>query len=196
LIKSISLNFAIKPPIIMDQKASQRARIDIELLTEEALRPFGWLLGKAMPADSSLPVFSNAYTSFWQEHLFDPGAGGETEMLSVIYRNTERTANSLEVHRVTQQAVIPLTGNIIQILALSLPDGSPDIASLRAFPLKVGQGICMRPGCWHATRVDSAEVHCLMLTRRSTTVDLIAHLATGTVLLESEITTVYATLPA
>lgn len=170
--------------------------IDIQDLSTQSIRPYGWVLGKAMPQDCGLPAFSNADISFWQEHIFDPGAGGEVEVLSVIYRNTQRTITSLEVHRLTEQAVIPLTGSIIQILAFSLPDGSPDTAGLRAFRVPVGQGICMRPGCWHATRVDSAEVRCLMLTRSSTTVDLVAHLAARSSLAESEITSVYATLPA
>ena len=87
---------------------------------------------------------------------------------------------SLEVHRLTEQAIVPLTGDIIHVVANSRQDGSPDEGSMSAFGVPVGQGICMRPGCWHATRVDAQEVKCLMLTRRSTTVDLIAYLTART----------------
>jgi ureidoglycolate lyase len=43
----------------------------------------------------------------------------------------------------------------------------------------------MRPGCWHATRVLASEATCLMLTRQSTTADLIGHLTAGHPLAES-----------
>ena len=83
---------------------------------------------------------------------------------------------------------------------MSLPgtrqDGSPDEGSMSAFRVPVGEGICMRPGCRHTTRVDAAEVTCLMLTRRSTTVDLIAYLKEGSSLVESAEASVERTLPA
>jgi ureidoglycolate lyase len=61
-----------------------------------------------------------------------------------------------------------------------------------------GQGICMRPGCRHATRVAgvagaaAAEVTCVMLTRRSTTAHFVRHLATGAAAAESAV----ASIPA
>jgi len=113
-------------------------------------------------------------------------------MLWVIYRNRERAVPSLEVHRLTQQVIVPLTGEITHVVAGSRQDGSPDELSLSAFRVPVGQGICMRPGCWHTTRVDAAEVTCLMLTRRSTTVDLIAYLNGRSSLSESTIVAVAA----
>ena len=45
----------------------------------------------------------------------------------------------------------------------------------------------MRPHCWHATRVLQGESTCLMLTRRSTTYDLVVHLETGAPACESAI---------
>ena len=75
----------------------------------------------------------------------------------------------------------------IQVVSKSAADGSPDLATLAAFRVPQGQGICMRPGCWHATRVVDGEVTCLMLTRRSTTVDLIQHLTTDARATESAI---------
>jgi ureidoglycolate lyase len=156
----------------------------IEDVTVESFRPYGWLLGKSMPVGGSIPVFSNPDTSFWQEHIFNPGSG-ETEVLSVAYQNADRAITSLEVHWLTQQAVFPLTGEILQVVASTLDDRSPDEASMRVFRVPVGQGICMRAGCWHTTRVDAQEVKCMMLTRRSTTIDLIAHLNGQSALSES-----------
>ena len=130
-------------------------------------------------------AFSDSKTDFWQECVFDPGLNGETQLLRVNYRNQDRVVASLEMHRLTQQVVMPLNGDIIQIVAI----GQPDVTSLTAFRIRAGEGLCMRAACWHATRVEVSEINCLMLTRKSTTADLIAHLTRGTPLLESAIAT-------
>jgi ureidoglycolate lyase len=178
----------------MSEDAKPRNLIEVEPLTADSFRPYGWLLGKAIRLDGSIPAFRNAETEFWEEHLFDPGVGGETQVLWVIYRNRRREVASLEVHRLTQQAVIPLTGEIMQVVAVSGEDGAPDMRSLRAFLVPVGEGICMRPGCWHATRVECEDVKCMMLTRRSTTGDLVAYLTGGSLLCESAVAVVRASL--
>lgn len=170
-----------------------RSPIAITTLTSEAVAPYGWMLGKGLPTQAGIPVFSNPRTDFWQEHVFDT-AGGEPEVLWVNYRDTNPDIDTLEVHLRTQQAIVPLGGEIIHVVALSAQDGRPDPTSLRAFRIAVGQGICMRPGCWHATRVEKAEASCLMLTRRSTTVDLIAHLDGGAPMTESALAPVSARL--
>jgi ureidoglycolate lyase len=166
------------------------SRIDIQPLTVDNFRPYGWLLGKTMRLDGSIPAFRNRETDFREEHIFNPGIGGETQVLWVNYRDASREVSRLEVHRLTQQAIVPLTGEIILVVAGSEQDGLPEIRSMSAFRVRVGEGICMRAGCWHTTRVDSQEVTCLMLTRRSTTIDLIAHLTSGSPLSESAISAV------
>lgn len=163
--------------------------IDVQPLTNENFHSYGWVLGK-----SDIPGFRSAETDFWEEHVFDPGAGGETQILWVNYRNQQRAVTSLEVHRLTQQVLIPLTGEITQVVAESSADGSPNLATIRAFRVETRQGICMRPGCWHTTRVEVPEVQCMMLTRRSTTVDLLAHLTGQRALLESAIAAVVGRL--
>jgi ureidoglycolate lyase len=161
--------------------------LTIQPLNADDFEPYGWMLGKPLPTDGDTPSFTSPSSDFWREHLFDTGAAGETEVLWVKYRNGEDTVASLEAHLLTQQAIVPLTGPVIQIVATSTTAGLPDIDSLRAFRVPVGEGICMRPHCWHATRVLQDEVTCLMLTRRSTTYDLVIHLVTGAPACESEI---------
>ncbi|WP_341962717.1 ureidoglycolate lyase [Pseudomonas sp. RC10] len=153
--------------------------LHVEPLSAGAFEPYGWMLGEPYDPKGTIPGFSNAATDFWQTHVFDPGMGGRTEVLWVNYRSHEDVA-VLEVHRLTQQAIVPLTGPVIHIVATSLADGEPDLNSLKAFRIEPGQGICMRPGCWHASRVEDAEVTCLMLTRSSTTLELIDHMTDGT----------------
>lgn len=154
-------------------------------LSEEAVAPFGWLLGKPYPQGPDAIAFTNAATDFRREHIFHPGEDGEVEVLWVSYRNEDRAVTTLERHLLTQQAVIPLVGEIVHVLAISLPDGAPDLDSLRAFRVPPGLGICMKPTVWHATRSTGAS--CLMLTRSTTTVDLIGHMAQGRTPVESEL---------
>lgn len=154
-----------------------------EPLSQAAFAPYGWLLGKPYPVTEGAVAFSDAATDFWQEHLFDAGAAGNTEILWVNYRSNNPLIGTLERHLLTDQAVVPLVGAITQIVALPATDGSPDLNSLRAFHVAPGTGVCMRANIWHATRSEGAT--CLMLTRRSTTVDLIAGLNGTAALVET-----------
>ena len=165
-------------------------QLEVNDLTPQAFTPYGWMLGKPIPDGNGVPLFSNSATDFWQEHLFHTGGGGDAELLWVNYRSQSTEVASLEKHLLTQQAIVPLTGVIIQVVASSNADGSPDLDTLAAFRVPPGQGICMRPGCWHATRVADAQVSCLMLTRRSTTLDLIQHLTTDARATESAIVSI------
>jgi ureidoglycolate lyase len=77
---------------------------------------------------------------------------------------------------------VPLAGgDILHVVAPTEVDGrrAPDLNRLRCFRVPAGRGLCMRPGCWHATFVIGGQVICLMLTRQSTTRELVAHLNRG-----------------
>ncbi|MCH1879217.1 ureidoglycolate lyase [Alcaligenes ammonioxydans] len=156
-------------------------------LSPEVFAPYGWMLGKDLTTAPATAAFSNAATDFWHEHAFDTGPSGQTEVLWVNYRIQDPSITTLENHLLTQQALIPLTGEVIHIVAQSTPEGGPDLKTLKAFRIIPGQGVCMRPGCWHSSRVAGKEVTCLMLTRLSTTVDLVAHLSQGQPARESEL---------
>lgn len=153
--------------------------IRVENISESAVAPFGWMLGKPLPTAKDAVAFTSPASDFWHEHAFNTGAGGESEILWVKYHSADTTVARLEVHHLTQQAVVPVIGSIVQILAASDAVGEPDLATLRALSIGPGQGICMRPGIWHATRSGGGEATCLMLTRRSTTLDLVRHLNHG-----------------
>jgi ureidoglycolate lyase len=159
--------------------------ITVETPSPASFAPFGWMLGQGSALTKDPVEFRSPATDFWHEHDFDPGAGGDTEVLWVTYRDADSPVSKLEVHHLTQQAVVPLTKEIVQVLCLSDGNRAPDLSTLRAFALSPGVGICMRPGVWHATRADDAT--CLMLTRRSTTLDLVDHLNNGRAAQESTI---------
>ncbi|MGF6598682.1 ureidoglycolate hydrolase [Paraburkholderia sp. GAS448] len=161
--------------------------IPVEPLEVPRCEPYGWMLGKPVSTDSDTPSFVSSASDFWREHLFDTGAPGETEILWVTYRNRDEKFSSLEMHRLTQQAIVPLTAPVVHIVATSSEDGEPDLDSLRAFAIPVGRGLCMRRNIWHATRVTESDATCLMLTRPSTTYDLVVHLKTGAPACESVI---------
>jgi ureidoglycolate lyase len=161
--------------------------IPVEPLEVTRCEPYGWMLGKPVSTASDTPSFVSSASDFWREHLFDTGAPGETEILWVTYRNRDEKFSSLEMHRLTQQAIVPLTAPVVHIVATSSEDGEPDLDSLRAFAIPVGRGLCMRPNIWHATRVTQSDATCLMLTRPSTTYDLVVHLKTGAPACESVI---------
>lgn len=150
----------------------------IEPLSQGAVAPYGWMLGKplASPAEA---VFGSPASDFRQEHVFDTGTGGQPEVLWVTYRSADPVIAKLEVHHLTEQAVVPLTASVVQVVATSKPDGEPDPDTLKAFLIPQGLGICMAPATWHATRTAGKEAICLMLTRRSTTADLVRHLNKG-----------------
>ena len=157
----------------------------IEPISEAAVTPFGWMLGKPLPTATDAVAFTSPASDFWHEHIFSTGDGGEPEILWVKYRSDDPAVARLEVHRLTQQAVVPVIGSIVQVVAASDETGEPDPATARAFAIQPGQGICMRPGTWHATRSAGGEATCLMLTRRSTTIDLVRHLNQGAAAEES-----------
>jgi ureidoglycolate lyase len=161
--------------------------IPIQPLTADACSPYGTMLGKPPRADSDTPAFLSPPSDFWREHLFDPGTPDPAEILWVRYRNRDMSVGTLEAHDLTEQAIVPLTGPIVHVVACSKLDDTPDLSTLRAFRIDPGLGLVMHPRTWHATRVAQPEVTCLMLTRASTTRDLVAHLHTGEPARESRI---------
>lgn len=167
----------------MDERAPPIPTLPLSI---EAFHAYGRVFGAPFAPSPEQPAYRHPLTEYWQAHVFDPGPQGATEVLWVRYRDASREVASLESHRLTEQAVVPLSGPVVQVVAASLPDGRPDFATLAAFRVPVGVGIAMRARCWHATRVEGAEVTCLMLTRPSTTRDLVAHLVADAPLRESE----------
>ena len=174
--------------VLAEVGVSAAARtLPVEPLSAAALAGCGAPLGHAPDAPAAGPSFHSALSDFWHVHEFDPGDGGTPEILWVRYRNSTMVVTALEVHLQTEQAVVPLDGAVIQVVCLTRPDGAPDLDRLRALHVPSGTGVLMSPGCWHTTLVGGDETTCLMLTRASTTRDLVAHLHEGAPARESRI---------
>lgn len=152
--------------------------VTVEPLTAEAFSPYGEVLGGTR-FDPAATGFSHPGSDFWHVHDFDAGAGGQVEVLWVNYRNDSLRLRALEAHWLTEQAIVPLGGGeIVHVVCPGRDDDAriPDLAGLRAFRVGDGQGVCMKPGCWHASFVLAGQTSCLMLTRHSTTDDLVGML--------------------
>lgn len=157
----------------------RQSPVQVERLTEQAFAVYGRILGLPYPGKAPASAFSFPNSDFWQVAEFDPGDNGQTEVLWVNYRNDSLLVGALEVHWLTEQAIVPLYGgDLIHVVCASQTSSGqqPDLSTIRAFRVPVGQGVCMQPGCWHASFVLNEQTTCLMLTRRSTTRDLVNHL--------------------
>ena len=165
----------------------------IENLTPQAFSPFGEVLGVPFTDSNAAEVFSIPATDFWHAADFNPGEDGQAQVLWVNYRNASLTINALEVHWLTEQAIVPLNGGtLVHVVCPGHQDGPhPDLSRLRAFRVPAGLGVKMKPGCWHTSFVvDGDEVTCLMLTRQSTTSELIGHLRYQTAATETSIVSI------
>lgn len=56
----------------------------IEPLSAAAFAPYGHMLGDDMQLSEPATFFSNPDTDFWRSHVFQTGAGGETEICGSI----------------------------------------------------------------------------------------------------------------
>jgi ureidoglycolate lyase len=132
------------------------------------------------PPDLDSPDhFDSETTRFWAEHDFEVGEGGDVQLLWVNYRWRGFEIQYVESHRLTEQAIIPVTGDpIVHVVCpppddLMAPDIVPDLDRMQAFLLDGSKGVCMKKGCWHAHRSLRDEATYLMITRRTTTTDIL-----------------------
>lgn len=161
------------------------ASIRVERLTPEAYAPFGWVLGERPAAgraggSESARIVEASGARFWHEHDFVAGAGGQVELLWVTYLAQPPVSEKIEAHRHTEQVIIPVNGQpILHIVAPPdldplAPGIAPDLGAARAFYLDGTRGVCMRRGTWHMHYGVAEEAFYLMVTRRSTTDDIVA----------------------
>jgi ureidoglycolate lyase len=153
--------------------------LKIESLSEATFLPYGWVLGQEMTAASDGPFFTSRNFRMWRTHLLDTGGSDKIDVLWMNLASRENRVDQLQTRFITEEALIPLSGPLIQVVAISRDDGKPNMESVRAFVVPVGLGICMRPHCWYATHALRDDITVIVLSRRSSTYDFLVHLQTG-----------------
>lgn len=146
----------------------------IHHLAADAFAPYGKVLDSTLQVDDSAPAFHSVSSSFYRAALFDPGDDGEVDLLWVTYDRTE-IPETLESHLLTEQALIPISGSVVQ--HVRRPDHRD--GAVESFLIQPGQGIVMDRGCLHTTTSVSGKALCLMVSRASTTQDLADSLGHG-----------------
>lgn len=152
--------------------------LTVEKLTPEAFEPFGWVIG-TKPGPNDTDVQGNELTKWRTAHLFDPGEGGQVEFVWVNYCWKPFICEQLEAHRLTMQSFIPLGGSVPFIHVVAPPPDdpmepsiAPDMTRAKAFLVDGTVGTCLRRGTWHGHFAAGGTANVLMITRRSTTLDI------------------------
>ncbi|MGO1972876.1 MAG: hypothetical protein ACTH2Q_07940 [Propionibacteriaceae bacterium] len=139
----------------------------VRSIEAHAFAPFGRVIDVGTQLGVSEPGFWSAETAFVSASPFDPGADGEVDLLWVTYDRVERPT-AFEAHLLTEQALIPISGSIVQHVFRPDHNGG----RVESFAVNPGQGIVMNRGCFHTTTSVNDHVVCLMVSRASTTRDL------------------------
>lgn len=147
----------------------------VQKLTPEAFEPYGWVIGER-PSEDDPTLYATESTIFSTAHIFDPGEGGEAEMVWVNYGPKELVLTGLESHRLTEQSFTALGGSfpVIHVVAPPpddpmAPDVAPEMSKAAAFLIDGTKGVCLRRAAWHAHFSLGGWANFLMMTRRSTT---------------------------
>jgi len=138
-----------------------------EPLTAEAFKPFGAVL-------EGPPTPGRVYVS---ETLAN-GRAHAPVCLSVATVEPKKDlplrVTVLERHEHSSQTFIPLSVSRYLVLAtLDAPGGGPDVAGLRAFVARAGQGITYAMGTWHhpVTVLDTPATFAVLMWRDGTAGD-------------------------
>lgn len=153
-------------------------RIRVQRLTREAYEPFGWVLG-SLPGKQNPDYLEVQISTFWGEHIFDAGEGGAVQLVWLDYKWRGFAIQEFESHRLTEQAFIPVAWSPMVHVVCPPPDDptvpeiAPDLGRVRAFLLDGTKGVCMKRGCWHTPLPLGDNTTYLMITRHSTTTDIL-----------------------
>jgi ureidoglycolate lyase len=116
-------------------------------LTSMDFAPFG----QVMMAENEVPERKP-----WAARIDNmrPEARANVTYMSLEPEHYPVEVTELERHRFSHQLFVPLTDTIhLVVVCHSLPDGNPDLASIRAFHANEGQGVNYNANVWHAPRM-------------------------------------------
>jgi ureidoglycolate hydrolase len=138
-------------------------QIKVELLTEEAFKEFGHVLGepRLVPPDIVDEV-SNVWLGFTDLMGIGVQVGKQVTYLK-IHSNPDQY-DKMEKHDTSAEAFIPLDGKSILLVApwkgvAPWQDvDKPDMSHARAFLMDGSKGVLMHQGTWHAVPYKLTEL--------------------------------------
>ena len=107
-----------------------------------------------------------------------PGKHGFAILCPQSVAGSTVTITALDRHPHSTQSFIPIrAGRWLVVLASTLPDGSPDMANVRAFLAGPDDAICIQRDVWHAglTVLDGPAEFAMMMWRADAGDDGIVH---------------------
>lgn len=122
-----------------------------EPLTASGFAPFGDVVS-AEARDGISANLGTAVRFDWVAELASTRPGAKANV--AVFRSTPKTlpfrVEMLERHVCSSQMFIPMEcTEFLVVVAQNAADGFPDLATLRAFRCRAGQGFNYRPGVWH-----------------------------------------------
>ena len=145
-------------------------------LTAHAFAPFGQVV--ALPKGGGRPSDFGAQVRFDHAAMLENRRGDLAKpnlaVVQVAASVGPYRIDMMERHAFSSQAFVAVdVARFLTVVAPTLPDGSPDIANLRAFVGAAAQGINYSAGTWHFPLIalDRAGVFCLLMWEDGTQVD-------------------------
>ena len=130
--------------------------------------------GQIISTETKDPLAKEEGFSFWYNiALLEKG---NSYSVSIVESNPadRMIADSLETHLNTQELLVPLTGSVCILITDSDKDDprKPDLTTVRAFRLREGEGVILKPGIWHrAPLCKNKKVQTLCIIREDTPQD-------------------------
>lgn len=129
--------------------------IDVQKITAAGFASFGRVVGRI---DERPPDTGGEGWACW----CPVGVLHDAAPLEIgLVRTSQRPllVKSMELHLDREEWVYALSQPVIQVVALSAADNTdlPDVKSARAFLIKPGQGVVIRPGVWHGVGLPAGD---------------------------------------
>lgn len=117
----------------------------VEELDNEAFSPYGAVIDP----ERAPPKMKEDIFTFWDNLAVMNVQGNLTVALLEVY-SREREFSKLERHVRTEEVFFALDGDVIVLVgAPTSPQTPPNPLTVRAFLLRAGKGVFLRPGTWH-----------------------------------------------
>ena len=132
-------------------------QIKVELLTEDAFKEFGRVLGEPrLVAPDIIDEVSNVWLGF--SDLMDIGTQPDKQVTFLKINRPPAFNDKMEKHETSAEAFIPLEGKSILLVAPWTDKDKPDMTHARAFLMDGSRGVLLHPGTWHAVPFKLTEI--------------------------------------